>query len=233
VRYRHDLQSCLGRFWICHYSRTLFCRAVPNPNLTVRNFFIAVWPAPPVAQSVSTYTWSCLTGSCWHPAGGVPGWALSSLGTFPRPGKWSCSLPAAGGVPGWAHSSLGTFPRPGRRSCYLPAAGGVPGWALSLATEGPVRPRVVLRASAAFQFPVSTRVCHGPSRSHRPRRRCFDLVGARSMKEAHAEFLTSHRRLVRSRLGSANSKVEGSLYGPELKPLRPGIAPNAGFRGRN
>ena len=179
---------------------------MPNPNLTVRNFFIAVWPAPPVAQSVSTYTWSCLTGSCWHPAGGVPG---------------------------WAHSSLGTFPRPGRRSCYLPAAGGVPGWALSLATEGPVRPRVVLRASAAFQFPVSTRVCHGPSRSHRPRRRCFDLVGARSMKEAHAEFLTSHRRLVRSRLGSANSKVEGSLYGPELKPLRPGIAPNAGFRGRN
>jgi hypothetical protein len=25
-----------------HHSRTLFCRAVPNPNLTIRNFFIAV-----------------------------------------------------------------------------------------------------------------------------------------------------------------------------------------------
>ena len=29
-------------FGFVHRSRTLFCRAVPNPNLTIRNFFIAV-----------------------------------------------------------------------------------------------------------------------------------------------------------------------------------------------
>jgi hypothetical protein len=29
-------------FGFVHHSRTLFCRAVPNPNLTIRNFFIAV-----------------------------------------------------------------------------------------------------------------------------------------------------------------------------------------------
>jgi hypothetical protein len=26
-----------------HHSRAIFCRAVPNPNITIRNFFIAVW----------------------------------------------------------------------------------------------------------------------------------------------------------------------------------------------
>jgi hypothetical protein len=29
-------------FGFVHHSRTIFCRAVPNPNLTIRNFFIAV-----------------------------------------------------------------------------------------------------------------------------------------------------------------------------------------------
>ena len=29
-------------FGFVHHSRTLFCRAVPNPNITIRNFFIAV-----------------------------------------------------------------------------------------------------------------------------------------------------------------------------------------------
>jgi hypothetical protein len=29
----------LEGFWIRHHSRTLFCRAVPNPNLTIRDFF--------------------------------------------------------------------------------------------------------------------------------------------------------------------------------------------------
>ena len=29
-------------FGFVHQSRTLFCRAVPNPNITIRNFFIAV-----------------------------------------------------------------------------------------------------------------------------------------------------------------------------------------------
>jgi hypothetical protein len=28
-------------FGFVHHSRTIFCRAVPNPNLTIRNFFIA------------------------------------------------------------------------------------------------------------------------------------------------------------------------------------------------
>ena len=29
-------------FGFGHHSRTIFCRAVPNPNLAIRNFFIAV-----------------------------------------------------------------------------------------------------------------------------------------------------------------------------------------------
>jgi hypothetical protein len=29
-------------FGFVHCSRTSFCRAVPNPNITIRNFFIAV-----------------------------------------------------------------------------------------------------------------------------------------------------------------------------------------------
>ena len=29
-------------FGFVHHSRTLFCRAVPNPNITIRNFFVAV-----------------------------------------------------------------------------------------------------------------------------------------------------------------------------------------------
>jgi hypothetical protein len=29
-------------FGFVHHSRTVFC-AVPNPNITIRNFFIAVW----------------------------------------------------------------------------------------------------------------------------------------------------------------------------------------------
>jgi hypothetical protein len=29
-------------FGFVHHSRTVFCRAVPNPNLTIRHFFIAV-----------------------------------------------------------------------------------------------------------------------------------------------------------------------------------------------
>jgi hypothetical protein len=32
----------LEGFWIRHHSRTKFCRAVPDPNVTIRNFFIAV-----------------------------------------------------------------------------------------------------------------------------------------------------------------------------------------------
>jgi hypothetical protein len=31
-----------GGFGFVHHSRTLFCRAVPSPNLTIRNFCIAV-----------------------------------------------------------------------------------------------------------------------------------------------------------------------------------------------
>jgi hypothetical protein len=30
-------------FGFVHHSRTIFCRAVPNPNITIRNFSIAVW----------------------------------------------------------------------------------------------------------------------------------------------------------------------------------------------
>jgi hypothetical protein len=29
-------------FGFVHYSRTVFCRKVPNPNITIRDFFIAV-----------------------------------------------------------------------------------------------------------------------------------------------------------------------------------------------
>ena len=29
-------------FGFFHHSRTVFCRAVPNANLTIRNFFVAV-----------------------------------------------------------------------------------------------------------------------------------------------------------------------------------------------
>jgi hypothetical protein len=34
-------------FGFGHHSRTIFCRAVPNPNLTIRNFFIARAHVPP------------------------------------------------------------------------------------------------------------------------------------------------------------------------------------------
>jgi hypothetical protein len=34
-----------------HHSRTIFCRAVPNPNITIRNFFIAVGAYKPTADS--------------------------------------------------------------------------------------------------------------------------------------------------------------------------------------
>ena len=33
---------CRRGFGFVHHSRTVFCRAVPNPNITIRNFFIAV-----------------------------------------------------------------------------------------------------------------------------------------------------------------------------------------------
>jgi hypothetical protein len=33
---------CWRGFGFVHRSRTVFCRAVPNPNLTIRNCFIAV-----------------------------------------------------------------------------------------------------------------------------------------------------------------------------------------------
>ena len=29
-------------FGFVHHSRSIFCRAVPNPSLTIRNFFVAV-----------------------------------------------------------------------------------------------------------------------------------------------------------------------------------------------
>ena len=32
-------------FGFVRRSRTLFCRAVPNPNLTIRHFFVAGWTA--------------------------------------------------------------------------------------------------------------------------------------------------------------------------------------------
>jgi hypothetical protein len=41
-------------FGFVHHSRTLFCRAVPNLSITIRNFFIAVlaWKrSPPRAPS--------------------------------------------------------------------------------------------------------------------------------------------------------------------------------------
>jgi hypothetical protein len=35
---------CWRGFGFVHHSRTSFCRAVPNPNITIRNFFIAEGP---------------------------------------------------------------------------------------------------------------------------------------------------------------------------------------------
>jgi hypothetical protein len=32
-------------FGFVHHSRTVFCRAAPNPNLTIRDFRIAAWQA--------------------------------------------------------------------------------------------------------------------------------------------------------------------------------------------
>jgi hypothetical protein len=40
-------------FGFVHHSRTLFCRAVPNPYLTIRNFFIAVRQAEAEAAVAS------------------------------------------------------------------------------------------------------------------------------------------------------------------------------------
>jgi hypothetical protein len=41
-------------FGFVHHSRTLFCRAVPNPYHTIRNFFIAV---PPCMRSSRFLRW--------------------------------------------------------------------------------------------------------------------------------------------------------------------------------
>ena len=38
-------------FGFVHHSRTVFCRAVPNPNTTIRNFFVAV-PRPRATRAV-------------------------------------------------------------------------------------------------------------------------------------------------------------------------------------
>jgi hypothetical protein len=50
-------------FGFVHHSRTLFCRAVPNPNITIRNFFIAVrcwaWSCPPRSPSTIQRWWLC------------------------------------------------------------------------------------------------------------------------------------------------------------------------------
>ena len=56
-------------FGFVYHSRTIFCRAVPNPNLTIRNFFIAVGGQPPRERGLSKST---LGGGRQH--GDSAGW---------------------------------------------------------------------------------------------------------------------------------------------------------------
>jgi hypothetical protein len=43
-------------FGFVHHSRTLFCRGVPNPNVTIRNFLIAVRQAMGLGCCMASYS---------------------------------------------------------------------------------------------------------------------------------------------------------------------------------
>jgi hypothetical protein len=63
VRQRHDLQSCRRGFGFIHHSRTIFCCAVSNPNLTIRDFCIAVQHLLGCKRE-SAYTATGVCGRC-------------------------------------------------------------------------------------------------------------------------------------------------------------------------
>jgi hypothetical protein len=58
-------------FGFVHHSRTVFCRAVPNPNLTIRHFFIGVGGRAGT-EAGGTRRRSRRTPLAWRPSGAAP-----------------------------------------------------------------------------------------------------------------------------------------------------------------
>jgi hypothetical protein len=65
-------------FGFVHHSRAIFCRAVPNPNLTIRDFSIAVSGEAGECQFDFSGDWlhqqhrSAVATHCWHPKARFP-----------------------------------------------------------------------------------------------------------------------------------------------------------------
>jgi hypothetical protein len=65
-------------FGFVHHSRTLFCRAVPNPNLTIRDFFhrgtpaASASPAQPASLLLPSSTGGVSSYSTRPPLGSAP-----------------------------------------------------------------------------------------------------------------------------------------------------------------